>query len=210
MGEHDELGGRKYRAMYAGIVVDNKDPVKLGRVKLSVPGIVEPASDWAFPVGASGAGGPNRGFYFVPPVHATVCVWFLEGDIDRPYYAPGHWGQTAPGSRETPGPVGGYKGSADRTGDDDLSTLSPADAVLVRAIETDRFIIIIDDRPGKERMILRDKKSEDQIEFDGVAYGITVRGTTAVRILADGAIDLRGASITLNGRAVLPSGKPIA
>jgi len=209
MSEHDNLGGRKYLAPYDGIVLDNRDPLLLGRVKLTVPGLIEPSSDWVFPIGSPGGGGMRRGFFFVPPIHATVSVRFIAGDIDQPRYMPGHWGTPSTGTRETPGPVGGYRGS-DATGDEDPTTITPDEAPLIRAIETDRFIIVIDDRPGKERLILRDKKSEDQIEFDGAAYGITIKATTAVRIIADGAVDIKAATITLNGRAVLPSGKPIA
>lgn len=204
MAEHDGLGGNKYTALYLAQVVDVADPEKLGRVKVTIPGLIEPASGWAFPSGLPGGGGPNRGVYVVPPLHATVHVWFHQGDIDHPYYLAGHYGLPA-GQRETPGPVGGYMG----TGDADLSGVSPEDAVKVPAWEGDRFVVWADERTGHERFVIRDKKTNDTIEIDGVKLGISIEATTALRLKATGIVSIEGAQVVINGRVVAPSGNPI-
>lgn len=204
MEEGDGLGGKKRAALRIGTVVDNKDPKKLGRVRVKVPGEIEPASDWAFPLGTVGGGVKARGFYWPPDEGSTVGVLFNQGDPDHPWYLGGHWGLPG-GVTETPGPVGGYKGD----GDEDLSDLDPADAVKVKALETSRYVIFFDEREGKERLVIRDKKSDDQVEFDGVKHGITVKGTTAVRIVCDGTVDVSATTVTIQGRMVVPNGQPI-
>ena len=52
-GEFDTDDPR-YTALYIGEVVDRDDPEGLGRVRLRIPGLVDPASSWAFPLGTVG------------------------------------------------------------------------------------------------------------------------------------------------------------
>lgn len=202
---NEHSGGRKHTSLCLGTVVANDDPEKLGRVKVAVPAIVEPESGWAYPLGV-GAGKMRGGRYAPPPVGTLVGVWFLFGDVDRPHYIAGHFTQLPDGARATAGPVGGYRGTAD----EDPAGITPADAPLVQALETSNFVIIVDDRPGKERLVIRAKKSEDEIEFDAVRHGITIKATTALILKADGAVVIEGTTVTVQGRAVLPSAKPLA
>lgn len=205
MSEHDGIGGSKHVAMYTGFVVDVADPLLVGRVKVMVPGVLEPASSWALPAALPGGGGPNRGVYAVPPVGAAVCVWFLQGDVDHPYYVAGNYG--APGGvRETPGPVGGYRGE----GDDALDGLTPIDATKIPAWEGDRYIVWADEREGHERLVLRDKKTNDSIEFDGAKAGISIEATTVLMLKSAGLVSIEGAAVVINGRPVAPAGSPIS
>ncbi|MBW4673504.1 MAG: VgrG-related protein [Desmonostoc geniculatum HA4340-LM1] len=82
--------------LLVGIVTDNKDPQKWGRVKVKFPTLTEEhASDWARVV-AVGAG-INRGFDCLPEINDEVLVGFEHGDIHRPYVIGGVWnGKDAP------------------------------------------------------------------------------------------------------------------
>lgn len=192
--EHDDLG-RKYSALYMGVVVDNADPEKLGRVKLRIPGLVDPESAWALPLGLGG-GAKERGMFWPPDVGADVGVMFVMGDVDHPAYLGGHWGRPN-GVREVPGPVGR---------DDDISA---ADAHKVKSIETDRYEIVIDDRAGKESLRFRDKVTDDSIEMDGAGKGIVISATAALVIKAVGAVSIDAPLLTLNKRPVSPGSGPI-
>ena len=79
-----------------GIVTDNNDPEKWGRVKVKFPTLTEDhTSNWARVV-AIGAGS-NRGFDCLPEVNDEVLVGFEHGDIHRPYVIGGVWnGQDQP------------------------------------------------------------------------------------------------------------------
>jgi uncharacterized protein involved in type VI secretion and phage assembly len=82
--------------LLVGIVTNNKDPQKWGRVKVKLPTMTEDhESEWARVV-AVGAG-KNRGFDCLPEVNDEVLVGFEHGDIHRPYVIGGVWnGKDAP------------------------------------------------------------------------------------------------------------------
>jgi uncharacterized protein involved in type VI secretion and phage assembly len=182
-----------YAALHVGEVVDNVDPEGLGRVRVRIPGLVEPASAWALPLGTVGGGSDRRGFFGVPEQGAEVGVLFHQGDVDHPFYLCGHWGKPG-GQTEVPEPVRG---------------VPPADVPRVHAFETGRFLLVFDDRAGAEALVVRDKLSGDQIEFDGAGMGITVQATSALILKADGLVSIEGALVQINGRPVLAGGKAI-
>src|SRR5262245_214623 len=180
--------------LYIGQVVDRADPERLGRVRVRIPGVVEPASAWAFPLGTVGGGSDRRGFFAVPEKNAEVGILFHQGDVEQPYYLCGHWGRTT-GGVEIPEPARG---------------LSPADTPRVRAFETARFLIAFDDRPGTAALRIQDKAPGGcEVELDGTSMGITIKGTAAVILEADGLINIQGATVVINGRVVMPGAKPI-
>jgi uncharacterized protein involved in type VI secretion and phage assembly len=179
--------------LQVGEVVDREDPEGLGRVRVRIPGLVEPASAWAWPLGTVGGGSDRRGFFSVPEKGAEVGVLFHQGDVDHPHYLCGPWGKPD-GQAEVPEPARG---------------LSKADAPRVRALETDRFLLYFDDREGKEALVVKDKTSGDQIEFDGKGMGITVKATSALMLKADGMVSIDAAVVQINGRLVMPGTKPI-
>jgi len=77
---------------FRGTVVDNDDPLRLGRVRALVPGALRDApSGWALP--SAPYAGPGVGLFAVPPQGANVWVEFEEGDLDRPLWVGGFWGE---------------------------------------------------------------------------------------------------------------------
>jgi uncharacterized protein involved in type VI secretion and phage assembly len=90
-----EQAGRVFDPVI-GLVVDNNDPEKLGRVKVRFPTLPgQDTSTWA-PMSALGAG-KDRGWYFLPEIEDEVLVMFEHGDIHRPIVLGALWnGQDAP------------------------------------------------------------------------------------------------------------------
>lgn len=81
-----------YYSVYRGIVVSNKDPQNLHRVKLQVPQV---AGDytidyWAWPIGIPST--PNMGFQLIPKVGEMVWVQFEFGNPRRPIWRYGYRG----------------------------------------------------------------------------------------------------------------------
>ena len=73
-----------------GIVTDNQDPKKWGRVKVKFPTLTEDhSSNWARVVGIGA--GKSRGFDCLPEINDEVLVGFEHGDIHRPYIIGGVW-----------------------------------------------------------------------------------------------------------------------
>ncbi len=73
-----------------GIVTNNVDPKKWGRVKVKFPTLtVDHESQWARVVGVGAA--DKRGFDCLPEINDEVLVAFEHGDIHRPYVLGGVW-----------------------------------------------------------------------------------------------------------------------
>ena len=87
----------RYYGKYRGIVVDNKDPERLGRLTLRVPSVLGTAvSDWAWPC-VPYAGLAEQGFFVIPDVGADVWVEFEEGNLDSAIWVGSYWPKTSSG-----------------------------------------------------------------------------------------------------------------
>jgi uncharacterized protein involved in type VI secretion and phage assembly len=87
-----QIDGKRY-GKYRGFVVDNKDPKKLGRLKVRVPSVFRAEEiGWALPCMPFGGLG-QQGWFAVPEVEAQIWVEFEEGDISRPIWVGTFWQQ---------------------------------------------------------------------------------------------------------------------
>lgn len=182
--EFDESVDLHYVGFYNAVVVDNADPKKLGRVRFRIPGLIEPAGAFAFPLGIGG-GAPQRGFYDPPDVGADIGVLFMQGDLEQPYYLGGHWGEPDSGI-ETPGPA---------------ASASAADAAKIKAYETKRYLTVWDNRSGKEEWFIRDKVTGDTIVLSA-AEGVRLSTKQKVVIDAAGSVEIGGSTVDLNGPGI--------
>ena len=83
------IGDPELAGIFTGTVVRRDDPDHLGRVKVTVPGMIDTESSWALP---KGGGAAQWGHVSVPPLGAAVYVEFVNRDIDYPVYEPGWFG----------------------------------------------------------------------------------------------------------------------
>ncbi len=82
---------RRCYGKYRGIVVENEDPARLGRLKVRVPSVLgDVVTGWATPCAPYG-GAANQGFLFIPEVDAAVWVEFEEGDLEFPIWVGAPW-----------------------------------------------------------------------------------------------------------------------
>ncbi|MCZ7356858.1 MAG: phage baseplate assembly protein V [Candidatus Methanoperedens sp.] len=80
----------KIYGVVTGIVIDNKDPDMLGRVKVKIPRLSgEDESNWARVL--TFMAGSERGAFFLPEVDDEVLVAFEYGDINIPYIIGSLW-----------------------------------------------------------------------------------------------------------------------
>src|SRR5580658_9805159 len=87
-------GPKRYYGKYRGLVVENIDPMQIGRVLVQVPDVlgVVPSS-WAMP--CVHAAGIQSGMFMVPPIGSQVWVEFEQGDSNYPIWTGGFWGVAA-------------------------------------------------------------------------------------------------------------------
>lgn len=78
---------------YRGVVVNNVDPMQIGRIQAIVPAVTPIPGTWAMP--CLPWAGINTGVFTVPPIGAGVWVEFERGDPDYPIWVGGYWGTAA-------------------------------------------------------------------------------------------------------------------
>jgi uncharacterized protein involved in type VI secretion and phage assembly len=84
----------KYVGKYRGTVLNNVDPMRKGRIQVTVSDVLDVLpSSWALPC-LPGAG-LQSGVFTVPPIGAQVWVEFEQGDPDYPIWVGGFWGDPA-------------------------------------------------------------------------------------------------------------------
>ena len=84
----------KLYGKYRGMVLNNVDPMQMGRLQVQVPDVtaLAPAS-WAMP--CAPVAGMQNGMFALPAIGSGVWVEFEHGDIDYPIWVGCFWGSAA-------------------------------------------------------------------------------------------------------------------
>lgn len=197
---------QRLTSLYIGTVVERVDPAVLGRVKVLIPGVIEPKSGWCFQLGATGGGSFGRGFFDVPELGAEVGVFFKEGDPDTPWYMSANWGVPEDGENagqnEVPVTV--------------RETSDPARACNIREYETRFFRLTFDDNDREddlgETFEIVDKISGDGMTIDrnlNSGPNVLIKGSAGLILESDGLVKIKGLQVQIGDRIVLPGTKPI-
>jgi len=159
---------------YRGTVINNVDPMQMGRLMVQVPDVsnVLP-STWAMP--CAPFAGAQSGSVAVPPAGASVWVEFEQGDSDYPIWTGCFWGSSA----EVP-PLA-------------LAAPPGVQAIVIQSVG--QSTLMISDVPGPTGGILLKSSSGASIAINDT--GITIdngQGAT---------ITLTGPSVTVNDGALV-------
>jgi hypothetical protein len=85
---------RKFYGKYRGTVVNNIDPLQIGRIQAIVPDVSNiMLSSWAMP--CLPIAGKQEGMFCVPQIGSGVWIEFEQGDPDYPIWVGGFWGVAA-------------------------------------------------------------------------------------------------------------------
>jgi uncharacterized protein involved in type VI secretion and phage assembly len=154
-----------------GVITNNKDPDKLGRVKVKFPWLSEQEeSAWARVL--SPMAGNQRGFYFLPEVDDEVLVAFEHGQVEFPYILGALWN-----GKDKP-PITNNDGKNNQ-----------------RMIKSrSGHVIILDDKQGEEQIIIRDKSEKNSIVINTKENSIAIKSEQDLSIEAKGKISLKSTS----------------
>jgi uncharacterized protein involved in type VI secretion and phage assembly len=85
---------RRYYGKYRGTVLNNVDPMQMGRLMAMVPDVLGlTPSTWAMP--CAPVAGLQTGVFSVPPIGSGVWMEFEQGDADYPIWVGSYWGSAA-------------------------------------------------------------------------------------------------------------------
>ncbi len=173
------------QGVVVGVVTNNDDPDKQGRVKVKFPWLSDnEESCWARI--ASPMAGDQRGFYCLPEVNDEVLVAFEQGDMHKPYVLGSLW-----------------NGSDSPPIDDAVS----GGQVVKRVFKTrSGHMITLDDNTGSEKIIIEDNQGNNVITFDAAGRkliiesqgDIEIKSGMNVKIEASAKVTVKGSMIELN------------
>jgi uncharacterized protein involved in type VI secretion and phage assembly len=144
-----------------GIVTDNKDPDKLGRVKVKIPALTEAETTWWTPIIMLGAG-KNRGWFFIPEVDDEVLVMFEHGDPNRPIVVGAIWNGVDKPPDKNPG------------GNPRRLIKSRQGSRLI--FDDEKDLIIVEDGTGKGRITIDAKNNK--IIIEALAGDVAIQAPT--------------------------------
>jgi len=187
---------RGYYGKYRGVVKDNEDPARLGRLKVTVPSVLgtDVVTGWVTPCAPFG-GAADQGFLFIPEREAGVWVEFEEGNLESPIWVGTYWTRPDSGS-QLPKPL-----AADGTAQDAVQDPPTAKIIKTRKGHT----IQLEDKDGAESVLVREGVRGHLITMD--KDGVTVTDA------AGNSIQMTDSAMTLH--AVVPftidaSGQPVS
>ena len=168
---------QKIYGVVIGIVSNNKDPDKLGRVKVKFPWLSDnDESYWARI--ATPMAGPKRGIYFIPEIDDEVLVVFEHGDLRFPYILGALWNV-----KDIPPP------EAKQDGKNNIRLIKSRSG----------HIISFDDTNGQENIEILDKTKNNSIKVDTKSNTITIKTDKDIKLSAPrGVIELDAKQIKIN------------
>ncbi|HEY5947164.1 MAG TPA: phage baseplate assembly protein V [Kofleriaceae bacterium] len=203
-----------------GLVTDNKDPQKLGRVKVKFPILSEADTSYWCPIVMLGAG-KNRGWFFIPDVDDEVLCLFEHGDLDRPLVVGGLWnGKDTPADKNPGGNprrvIKSRKGSKITFDDDQMKIIiedgagkgkitfdSNANKIIIEASEGD---VCFQCPTGDMKIVAKSAEFKATSNVEIHAGQAMQWGTGAnAKISGSGGVTMSGAKVNVNcGVAQMP------
>jgi uncharacterized protein involved in type VI secretion and phage assembly len=168
----------RFYGKYRGIVVDNQDPAKLGRLKLNVPSVLgsDVVTGWAMPCTPYG-GAANQGFLYIPDAGAAVWTEFEEGDLEFPIWVGSFWSQPNSES-ELPKPNKGSDGS------EESDIQDPPTSKIIKTAKG--HTLQFEDADGSEMILLREGKKGHFLTMDQNGITVTDANANTIQFTSDG------------------------
>jgi uncharacterized protein involved in type VI secretion and phage assembly len=187
----------KFWGKYRGQVVDNQDPLNLGRIQPLVPAIAAQPLNWAMP--CTPYAGPQVGWYAIPPVDAQVWIEFEGGDPNYPIWSGCFWG----GATQEEGPPPEASGP-------DVKVLQMAKMVVIFNDESGKLTAKMETDSGPRSIVMSEKGivlTSDKVTLTITQDKIELAKAPASLELADGiTLKKAAASIELSDSIALKNG----
>jgi uncharacterized protein involved in type VI secretion and phage assembly len=180
----------RFYGKYRGIVVDNQDPAKLGRLKLKVPSVLgsDVVTGWATPCAPYG-GVADQGLLFIPDVGAGVWTEFEEGDLEFPIWTGTFWSQPNSES-ELPKPNKAADGSEQGNVQD------PPTSKIIKTAKG--HTLQFEDADGSEMILVREGSQGHFLTMDQNGITITDANANTIQFRSNG-ISIEAKNVSIKG-----------
>lgn len=175
---------KKIEGIVLGIVTNNKDEDKLGKVKIKFPWLDDGNESYSARV-ATFMAGKDSGAFFLPEVGDEVIVAFDHGDINHPYILGSLWnGQKKPPASNDDGKnnirkIKSRSGHEIIFGDDEEGKKEKVE-IRTKSGHT----ILLDDTSGQEKIEIKDKSGSNFIQIDSASNAISIESSAKLSIKA--------------------------
>lgn len=184
-----------------GIVTNNQDPEKMGRVKVRYPWREDSQESFWARIAVLAAG-QNRGTVWLPEVDDEVLLAFDRGNIEHPYVLGASWnGQDGPPEANADGQNDtkmmrtrcGHKVTFfDKQGQESIKIETPGGRQ-----------IFLDDTSGSGKILIDDGSGQNKITIDTTQNSLAIESGMSLKIKSQ-KIDIEaGASMTIKATGTL-------
>ena len=178
---------QKFDGVMVGKVINNLDPMALGRVQVQLPSIDSlDLSPWARV--AVLMAGPTYGTYFIPDIGTEVLVAFEHGDLSAPYVIGCLWNAMSP--PPLPSPIPQIRLIRTLVGNQIMFTEVPPTITIM----TPQGQTILMSPAG-----IQITTGANVINMS--PDGVTITGTPNLNLVASAAINITAPNVTINGAA---------
>jgi len=200
-GQENEDQAKSIYGVAIGIVTNNKDPEKLGRVKVSLPWRGESDESYWARV-ASPMAGNERGMVFYPEVDDEVLVAFEQGDVNHPYVIGSLWNSKDRPPETNISGKNNLRKIKSRSGHELIfDDTAQQEKVEIKTKAGHR--IVLDDSSGQEKIEITDRTGNNKIMIDSVKNSIAMECAMQLTIKAN-ILEIEGTtSLSLKSNAVL-------
>jgi uncharacterized protein involved in type VI secretion and phage assembly len=177
-------------SLVVGVVTQNQDPEKLGRVRVKYPALGDQTEGWWARV-ATPSAGRNRGLLMLPVVGEEVVIAFEHDDVRKPYVLGSVWNGDG-----KPEDLLKTDGSFGLRSDKSVAVRSQDDLVL---------------EVGGDLKITTSGGRTEKADGDGAleaGRALTLKGGTDVTIEGTGTVTIKAANIKLQANASVSVSAP--
>ena len=179
-------------SLVVGVVTNNDDPDRMGRVRVKFPGLNERQEGWWARVASTSASG-KRGLMMMPLVDDEVVVGFEHGDPRRPFVLGSLWNGTAKPDKLAAEGGGKPDGSFNLRSDKKAALSAGGDMSIATEAKMEQ--------KSTSDFALQ---AGGKLAIEGKGAEISITGPAgSVVIKQDGSITIKGTQITVDATAKL-------
>ncbi|MGG1513808.1 phage baseplate assembly protein V [Paenibacillus oryzisoli] len=207
IGGISDFTSQKMNGVMVGIVTNNNDPDKLGRVKLKLPmQETETETDWVRI--ATLMGGKEMGSLFIPEVNDEVLVAFHLGELRMPFVIGSLWNPKnkppAPADKNDLRMIKSRSGHEisfnDKSGDESI-TIKTKKGQVIELKDKDSSIAIADDS-GNNKITIKGG-SANEISIVSSTSKITMNAKGDVAIESSKEIKIKSTQVNIEASATM-------